>query len=124
VGLSLNLPLFSSGVRRAGLAQKRIALEQARNNKEFAARGLQVDFLQAKYDFANALEKYRSDQKNLELSRKVARITKTKYAEGISSSLELTQVNDQYLQSLSSYTASMVELLNAKIRMDILLNQI
>lgn len=124
LGLSLNLPIFSSGGRKAGVAQKRIAMEKAQNDRIFIAEGIRVEFFQSKYDFANALEKYRSDQKNLELSQKVVRVTQTKYNEGLASSLELTQVNDQYLQALSTYTASMVELLNAKIRLDQLLNQI
>jgi len=124
LGLSFNVPIFSSGFRRAGVSQKQIAYEQARNNKIFAAEGLQVEFLQSKYDFANALEKYRSDKKNLELSEKVVRVTKIKYDEGLTSSLELTQVNDQYLQALSSYTSSMVEVLNAKIKLDLLMNKI
>jgi outer membrane protein TolC len=124
VGLSFSLPIFSSGNRRAGVSQKRIAYEQAKNTKEFAAEGLEVEFLQYKYDFSNALEKYRSDKKNLELSEKVVRVTKTKYAEGLVSSLELTQVNNQYLQALTNYTSSMVELLNAKIKIDILMNNI
>jgi outer membrane protein TolC len=124
VGLSFNVPVFSSGLRKAGVSQKRIAYEQARNNKEFAAEGLQVEFEQYKYDFANALEKYRSDKKNLELSEKVVRVTNTKYVEGLASSLELTQVNNQYLQALTNYTSSMVEVLNAKIKIDVLMNKI
>jgi len=88
IGLSFNVPIFSSGFRKAGVSQKRIAYEQARNNKEYAAEGLQVEFEQYKYDFANALEKYRSDKKNLELSEKVVRVTNTKYVEGLASSLE------------------------------------
>ena len=124
IGLSFNVPIFSSGFRKAGVSQKRIAYEQARNNKEFAAEGLQVEFEQYKYDFANALEKYRSDKKNLELSEKVVRVTNTKYVEGLASSLELTQVNNQYLQALTNYTSSMVEVLNAKIKIDVLMNKI
>jgi len=124
IGLSFNVPIFSSGFRKAGVSQKRIAYEQARNNKEFAAEGLQVEFEQYKYDFANALEKYRSDKKNMELSEKVVRVTNTKYVEGLASSLELTQVNNQYLQALTNYTSSMVEVLNAKIKIDALMNKI
>lgn len=124
VGLSFNVPLFSSGMRRAGVSQKRIAYEQARNDRIFAAEGLEVEFMQAKYDFASAIEKYRSDQQNLELSMKVVEVTEKKYNEGLVSSLELTQVNDQYLQTLSSYTSSMVELLNIKIKIDLMLNNI
>jgi len=124
LGLSFNVPIFSSGMRRAGVSQKRISYEQARNNKVFAAEGLQVEYTQYKYDFANALERYRSDKKNLELTEKVVRVTKTKYEKGLASSLELTQVNNQYLQALTSYTGSMVELLNAKIKIDLLMNRI
>ena len=122
--VSFNIPIFSSGNRRAGVSQKRIAYEQAKNSKEFAAEGLRVEFMQYKYDFANALEKYRSDKKNLELSEKVVRVTKTKYTEGLTSSLELSQVNNQYIQALTNYTGSMVELLNAKIKIDKLINEI
>ena len=80
--------------------------------------------MQSKYDFANALEQFRSVRRNLEISRKVVRVTKVKYDEGMVSSLELTQVNNQYLQVLGNYTASMVELLNAKIKIDLLMNNI
>ncbi len=124
VGLSFNFPIFSSGLRRAGVAQKRIAYQQAVNNKEFASEGLQVEFLQAKYDFANALEKFRIEKDNLELSEKVVEVTRTKYQEGLASSLDLTQVNDQFLNSLSNYTSAMVEVLNAKIAIDALMNKI
>ena len=116
--------IFSSGFRKAGVSQKRIAYEQAKNSREFAAEGLQVEFEQYKYDFANAVEKYRSDKKNLELSEKVVRVTNSKYVEGLASSLELTQVNNQYLQALTNYTSSMVEVLNAKIKIDQLMNKL
>ncbi len=124
VGLSFNLPIFSSGMRMAGVSQKRIAWEKAKNTKEFAAQGIKIEFLQAQYDFASAYEKYNREKKNLELSQKVVRSTEIKYGEGLVSSLELTQVNDQYLQTLSSYTSAMVDLLNAKTALDILLNNI
>jgi outer membrane protein TolC len=124
LGLSFNVPIFSSGFRKAGVSQKRIAYEQARNNKEFASEGLQVEFTQYRYDFANALEKHQSDKKNLELSEKVVQVTNSKYVEGLATSLELTQVNNQYLQALTNYTSSMVEVLNAKIKIDLLMNKI
>lgn len=124
VGLSFNVPIFSSGFRRSGVNQKKIAFEQAQNNKKFAAEGLEVEFIQAKYDFASALERYRSQKKNLDLSKKVIGVTRKKFEQGLVSSLELTQVNDQFLQALNTYTSSMVELLNSKVKIDLLLNNI
>ena len=124
VGLSLNIPIFSSGLRRAGVSQKQLAYEQAQNNRDYAAEGLQVEFQQAKYDFANALEQYRAERRNLELSEKVVLVTGQKYDEGLATSLELTQVNDQYINTLRDYTTAMVEVLNAKITIDLLMNKI
>lgn len=124
LGFSLNVPIFSSGMRMAGVAQKRIAYEKAKNSREFAAQGLEVEFMQARYDLATAFEKYNREKRNLELTQKVVANTEIKYNEGMVSSLELTQVNDQYLQTLSSYTSAMVELLNAKTTLDVLLNNI
>jgi outer membrane protein TolC len=124
IGLSLSVPIFSGGIRKAGVSQKRLAYEQARNNRELGTQGLELEFIQAKFDFSNALEKYRIESRNLDLSQKVVTTTRKKYDEGLATSLELTQVNDQYLNTLSSYTSAMVEVLNAKIKMDILLNNI
>ncbi len=124
VGLSLNVPVFSSGLRMAAVAQKKIAYEQAVNNREFASRGMKVDFMQAQYDFANALEKYKREEKSLELTKKVAERTRAKYEEGMASSLDLTQLNDQYLRTLTNYTSAMVDLLNAKLSLDRLLNKL
>ena len=101
-----------------------LPMNRPKTAKILPKRGIQVEFIQAKYDFANALEKYRSIEKNLELARKITRVTKKKYDEGLVSSLELTQVNDQFLSILSSYTSTMVEVLNAKIRIDVLMNKI
>ncbi len=61
--VSFNVPISSSGMRRAGVSQKRISYEKARNNKVIAAEGLQVEFTQYKYDFANALEAVSERQK-------------------------------------------------------------
>ena len=124
VGLSLNIPVFSSGLRMAGVAQKRISYEQAKNTREFTARGLRVEFMQAQYDLSNAYEQFNREKKNLKLSQKVINTTEAKYNEGLASSLELTQVNDQFLQTLSNYTSAMVDLLNAKMTLDKLMNNI
>ncbi|HKK62742.1 MAG TPA: TolC family protein [Bacteroidales bacterium] len=124
IGVSFNMPIFSSGQRAAGLAQKKIEHQKAVNNKEFAAEGLKVDFMQAKYDLANAFEQYNREKKNMALAEKIITNTQYKYNEGVASSLELTQVNDQYLQTLNNYYTAMVDLLNSKLKLDVLMNKL
>ena len=50
-------------------------------------------------------------------------ISKIKYEEGISTSLELTQANNQLLQSQTGYISAAVQLIQAKSNLDKALNQ-
>lgn len=124
LGITLNIPIFASGMRYSQITQRKLTWEKTKNTKEFTARGLMLEHQQAKYDFNNALERYYSEKENLEIAKKVFDKTTIKYKEGISSSLDLTQINNQYLQSQTNYISALVELLNAKIRLDKSLNQL
>lgn len=48
----------------------------------------------------------------------------TKHQKGLASSLELTQANTDYLTTISEYTQSVVNLLNAKIKLEKILNEL
>lgn len=124
VGITLNVPIFSSGMRHAQVSQRRLEWEKSKNRKTDVARGLLLEHQQASYDFKNALEKYYSENENMKIARKVLDRTAIKYREGVSSSLDLTQVNNQYLQTQTDYISALVELLNAKIRLDKSLDQL
>ena len=73
---------------------------------------------QAIFDYRTALEKYNNEKLNFELSEKVYNKTSEKYKEGFVSSLELSLVNNQYLQAQLTYSTAIQELLSAKIAMD------
>ena len=124
LGITLNIPIFASGMRYSQITQRKLTWEKTKNTKEFAAKGLMLEHQQAKYDFNNALERYYSEKESLEIAKRVFDKTAIKYKEGVSSSLDLTQINNQYLQTQTNYISALVELLNAKIRLDKSLNQL
>ena len=47
-----------------------------------------------------------------------------KYKQGMASSLELTQANSQYLQAENNYISSLMSLLQTKVALDKLLNNL
>lgn len=47
-----------------------------------------------------------------------------KYKQGMASSLELTQANSQYLQAENNYITSLMSLLQTKVALDKLLNNL
>ncbi|MDQ1355507.1 MAG: TolC family protein [Acidobacteriota bacterium] len=124
IGLNINIPIFGSGMQRARVAQAQMELQKAGNLKKQAADGLQLELLQSRSAFADALEKKQGSKQNVDLAKKIYDKTLVKYANGTTSSLELTQVHNQYLTAESNYTRAVVELLTAKTRLDKALNRL
>lgn len=122
LGIGVNVPIFSSGQKLMRVQQAQIELEKAKNNKEQTADNLKMGVDQARNQFQNAYEKYQTQQKNVALTKKIYDRTRIKYKEGMASSLDLTQANNQYLDSNSAYTNAILELLNAKVTLDKTLN--
>ncbi len=124
IGLNVDIPIFSSGQRAAKVAQAKIELKKVRNSKREVARGLQVELMQARHTFADALEKMEKTRENVTLAKKIYDKTTVKFQEGMSSSLDLIQTHNQYLTAESNYTGVVVELLNAKTRLDKILSRL
>jgi outer membrane protein TolC len=118
VGLNVNIPVFQSGAQKARVQQARIALEQARNAREQAARGLSLEMANARAALDSAHKSYDNTKQNLALARKVYNVTLVKYEEGLASSLELTQAHDKYLAAQSEYIQAVSGLLTAKNKLD------
>jgi outer membrane protein TolC len=124
VGLNINIPIYSSGMRGARVAQAKLELQKAINLKKQVEDGLQLELLQSRSAFSDALEKNQGSQQNVDLAKKIYEKTLVKYGSGTASSLELTQAHNQYLTAESNYTRAVVELLGAKIRLDKALNRL
>ena len=121
VGLQLNVPIFSSGTRRSKVQQAKLNLEKAEIIKEQSFQGLHTDVLQKKSDLRTALNSYNYEVENMELAKKIYDKTLEKFKQGMASSADLTQVQNQYLTTQSSYFQAMIEMLNKKVELEKLL---
>jgi outer membrane protein TolC len=124
LGFTVSIPIFSSGKRKAMVSEKRIEYEQAMNNKKLTQDGLILQIQQSRSDFVTAYEKYLSQKENVEVSRKILERTRIKVREGMASSLDFTQINNQYLTTQSNYISAMFDLLNAKLKLDKAMNRL
>jgi len=122
IGVSLQLPLFTSGGRLAKINQAKLNLEKIRTNKEQVVQGLALDLAQSRTEFLNALDTYNRQTQNVDISKRIYDHTLIKYREGIVSSLELQTANNQYLQAQQSYFQDMLQLLTAKTKLNKILN--
>lgn len=121
-GVSLNVPIFSSLSRHNRVQQAKIDLNQTRLQKIQVEQSLKMQAETAKSDYSFALDQYKTEKENLDLALRIKTKTEIKYNEGLSSSLELTQAQNQYLQTQGNYINSIFQLISAKSKLDKALN--
>jgi outer membrane protein len=122
--LSLNVPLFSSGQRIVKVQERKLELEKITNTKNDVSNALQVQFINIRNEMASAFEKLQNEKKNIELTNRIYEKTLIKYKEGLSSSLDLTNAQNQYLTAQSNYYTAMYSLITAKNKLDKLTNNL
>jgi len=118
LGFSVSIPIFSSGQRIAKVGQARIAYEKAKTDKIQATQGLFLEYEQSRTNYLTSLDKYKNSRVSMKLSEKIYNKTTIKYKEGVSSSLDLTQTQNQYLQAQSDYYGSVLDLFKNKNKLD------
>jgi len=123
-GLQLTVPIFASGQRYSKIRKAQINLDKARTTKEMVTEQLLLQEKQLRYNLVNANLQYKSQKENVDVSKRVYASTENKYRQGMVSSLELTQANQLYLQSENNYVSALLNLLQTKIALDKLLNNI
>jgi outer membrane protein TolC len=118
VGLSIQVPIFSSGMKMAKVAQAKIQVDKIENSKQQLSQSLTMQVIQARLQFQNAYSSYLLQKQNKDLSEKIYNDYQVKYTEGMATSLELTQAQLQYLNTESNYYQAIFNLLDAKNKLD------
>jgi outer membrane protein len=124
LGFNLSVPVFTSGARPARVAQARLELEKVQNLKKQVSDGLKLAMAQARSDFAAAREREMNTALMVTLAQRIFNDTRTKFSQGLVTTMELTQSHNQYLGAESSHSQAVVLLLDARIRLDKALNQL
>jgi len=122
IGLSMGVPIFSSGMRKARVDQARIDYHMAQVNRDIMEDQLLLQEKQYKYNLQNSLENFFTQQENVEVAQRVYDSYRRKFEQGMATSLELTQANDNYLNAENNYLTAIMEVMNAKLQLDKLMN--
>lgn len=123
LGATVSIPIFSSGQRLSLVSQAKLDLEKTKLSLDNVTQSLILEFDKARSDYQTFFSNYKTNKESMELSKRVYDKTITKYREGVSSSFELTQNQNQYLTSESNYYNSILNLLSAKAKLDRILNK-
>jgi len=124
LGVQVSVPIFASGQRYSRIKRAQIDLEKARTGRNMVSDQLRLQEKQLRYNLINARDQFNTQQENVEVAYRVYESVENKYRQGVASSLDLTQAQNNYLQAENNYVTALMDLLQTKLALDKLLNNI
>lgn len=122
LGVSLEIPIFSSLARSSRTQQAKIALEKARTNLTQTEQKLQLQLETAKTEYNYSIEEFETSKQNLALAERIENKQQIKFFEGISTSFELSEAQRQLYTMQQNYLQNMLTIIANKAALDNALN--
>ena len=122
LGVSLKVPIFSSLKRSAKTQRAKIDLDIADIKlKEIRAK-LNLQVKKSKSDYQLSIENYYTAKKNLALAERIEKKQQIKFFEGLSSSFDLAQAQNQLYSQQQKFIQSMLDVVAKKATLENALN--
>lgn len=122
LGVSLNVPIFSSFGRKAKTAQAKINLETADIRLQETKQKLNLAAESAKSDYQLSIDNYQTAKKNLNLAERIEKKQQIKFNEGITTSFDLLQAQNQLYTQQNNFVQSMLNIIAKKATLENALN--
>jgi outer membrane protein len=123
MGISLNVPIFSSLARSSRTQQAKIALDQAKTQLTETEQKLKLQYSAAKTDYEFSIEEYATAKTNLNLAERIEKKQQIKFTEGLSSSFDYNDAQRQLYTAQQKYLQSMVDVINKKAALEKIINK-
>ena len=117
-GISLHLPIYDSGLKGAQIKQAKLEQQKSINDLENFKNAAELQYQVAQSGFNSALADEVNTQKSLDLSQKIFNKSQIKFTQGVGSSFELEQSEQDYTTNQLKHIQSVMNLLNAKADLD------
>lgn len=122
-GVSMNIPIWSSGQRSAKLKQAKIAFEQVEVMERQLVTQLDISYRTVHGDYLNAYSVYENKDRSRKIAEKIYLKTTEKYVHGMASSLDILNTHNQYLTAERDYINASLQLLYAGQQLELILTK-
>ncbi len=114
VGLSASIPIYDFGGRSSRLERARLDKEKVVNQRDDLVRGIDLEVRNARGSFNAARNRLENTRRNQELAQRIYETTQIKYREGVGSSIEVVQAEQQLYEAQANYLNALYDTLVAK----------
>ncbi|MBR0502529.1 MAG: TolC family protein [Paludibacteraceae bacterium] len=122
-GLTLNVPIWSSGSRYADVKGAKIEYAKAQNELEDTELQLRIQEKQLRYNLVSAFENYQIQNENMEVMQRVFKSNTEKFKYGTISSMDLTRSSTDLVNAQNTYVSALVDMITAHVELKKLLNK-
>lgn len=115
IGLSVNVPIFDGFNKKYKIQQAQLNIQKTQNTLDQAKKGIDLEITASKNTLSTALQNLDIQEDNMLLAEKVYNTVKKKYEQGLGSSFEVLQSDNEMQQSQSNYFRALYEAIVAKV---------
>ena len=123
VGLALSVPIWDSYSRRSKIQQAKVDLEVNKVQKSEFERAVTLEVFNSQLNYQNAMVAINNTKRNEALATEIYNTAKIKFKEGVGSSLEISQAEQNLYSSQANYINALYDLVVAKSDLDIALGK-
>lgn len=120
-GIQLSVPIWDNLGGLASINKAKLEQQKVKNRLADIEQALKMQAITAKDDFTSALEQLETSNKNVALASRIKEKTLMKYQEGLATSMELTQAENQQIQAQTEYINTLFKAMDAKLQMKVVL---
>jgi len=118
IGARLSVPIWTGLQNKSKLAQSRLSLEKIDNALDLMRNSFQLELDQARTNYRNNLLSLDFVRKNRELAKEISRVSKTKYDNGLGSSLEMVNAESDVREADANFFNVLYDTLISQIELE------
>ena len=122
LGLRLDVPIFSSFGRVAKTKQAKIALHSSELKLENIKQQLKLSVDKSRAEYEYSIDEFNTAKQNLGLAERIEKKQQIKFFEGISTSFDLLQAQNQLYTQQQNLLQAMLDVISKKAALEKILN--
>jgi outer membrane protein TolC len=123
LGVNLSMPIFKGFSQASRVQQAKLNLKKLEVQQKQATQGLNLQASQSYIMYSSALNTWNNAKESVTLAEKIRDRARIKYKEGVGSSIEVIQAENELLSAQSNMINAVQQLLESRITLDKNLNK-
>ena len=123
IGLNLSVPVFKGLSQRARLQQAELNFKKLETSQKQAQQGLALQSSQSFIAYKASLNAFQQSKESVLLAQRIRDRARIKFKEGVGSSVELLQAENEFLSAQGLYLEAMRQLMDNRVSLDKNLNK-